>query len=86
MMDWIKVSDRTPDVGADGCSEFVLAYEGHRFLPHVVQYSNGEYCKKGWYTRRMGEYIPFYKGKGEKKRLTFTHWAKIEYPDESYEY
>lgn len=36
----------------------------------------------GWYTQR-GEHIPFTTGKrGQKRHLTFTHWAKIEYPQD----
>lgn len=82
-MNWIKVTDQLPPVDAAGESEYVLASAGGRFIPKVVKYSNGECSQKGWYTTRMGEHIPFTTGKkGQKRHLTFTHWAKIEYPQD----
>lgn len=81
-MNWIKVADQLPPVDAGGESEFVLAYKGHRLIPQIVAFSNGEYSQLGWYTQR-GEHIPFTTGKkGQKRHLTFTHWAKIEYPQD----
>ena len=81
-MNWIEITKQLPPVGGDGHSEFVLAYRGGRLIPEIVQYCNGDYGQKGWY-RQDGLHIPFTTGKkGRKRHLTFTHWAKIEYPQD----
>lgn len=80
-MSWIKVEDRLPEVNASGESDYVLACNAEtRPIPKVVKYSNGEYSMRGWYTQRIGEYIPFLSGRGKDSHLTFTHWMKIELP------
>ena len=80
-MNWIKVEDQLPEVDAAGESEFVLSYRGKRFIPEIVQYSNGMYADHGWFTTSWNK-IPFYSGRGKSKHLTFTHWCKIELPDD----
>ena len=80
-MNWIKVEDQLPEVDGSGESDYVLACNAEtRFIPKVVKYSNGEYSKRGWYTTRLGDYIPFHSGRGKDRHLTFTHWMKIELP------
>ena len=81
-MNWIKTSDHLPEVGAAGESEYVLAYMGNRIIPQIVKYSNGDYSKQGWWTQDF-RYFPFCTGRGDKRRLTFTHWCKIELPKET---
>ena len=82
-MNWIKTSEQLPSVGASGESEYVLAYRGLGIIPQIVQYSDGSYSRQGWWTQQLGEHIPFYTGRGDKRRLTFTHWCKIELPKET---
>ena len=79
-MNWIKTSDHLPEVGADGESEYVLAYRGRRVIPQIVKFSDGSHSKRGWYTQQY-EHIPF-----RSRRLgaqTFSHWCKIELPKET---
>ena len=81
-MGWIKTREHLPEVDTSGESDYVLAYMGKRIIPQIVKYSNGEYSKQGWWTQDF-RYIPLYTGRGDKRRLTFTHWCKIELPKET---
>ena len=81
-MNWIKTSDHLPEVGANGESEYVLAYMGKRIIPKVVQYSDGSYSKRGWWTQDF-KLISFYVGRGTARRKRVTHWCKIELPKET---
>jgi len=83
-MDWIKTTEQLPPVDACGESEYVLAYHGHGAVPDVVKYSDGTCSFPGWHSKIIGCRLPFYTGKGKNRRLTFTHWAKIELPKEEY--
>ena len=81
-MDWIRTDDRLPEVDPSGESDYVLACNAEtRFIPKVVKYSNGEWSRRGWYTQRIGEHIPFHTGRGKDRHPTFTHWMKIELPN-----
>ncbi len=81
-MEWISTNEQLPPTNPNtGESEYVLAYPGHKCLPQVVMYSNGEWSKKGWHPAQdMGRVIPMFTGKGDKKRPAFTHWTNIELP------
>lgn len=83
-MKWISVSEQMPPVDPrTGESEYVFVYPGHRCLPQVAMYSNGMYSRKGWHPATdMGRIISLHKGKGENRRPSFTHWMKIELPED----
>ena len=82
-MEWISLNEELPEVDADGQSEYVLVCNVRtRAIPMIVQYSNGEFSKKGWWTQTF-KHIPLHrKSKQTGTTLTFTHWAKIELPKE----
>ena len=81
-MNWIKVADQLPPVDPNtGESEYVFVSRGGRFLPEVARYSNGLWANEGWSpSHDFGKTIPVYSGRGSRRRLTFTHWAEIEFP------
>jgi len=79
-MNWIRTSERLPATDMSGESEYVLAYRGRRCIPQIVKYSDGTDAKRGWWTQSFG-HIPFHTGRGSRRRLTFTHWCEIEYPE-----
>jgi hypothetical protein len=81
-MNWIKVADQLPPVDPNtGESEYMFVSRGGRSLPQVASYSNGLWSRKGWTpSHDIGETIPLYSGRGAKRHLTFTHWARIVFP------
>lgn len=85
-MNWISVSDRLPEVGADGYSSPVLVYHGHGCLPEIATYSPDNTTilrgtrKK---TRTHWHSIVFYNDTDRNgPALEPTHWCKIVLPDD----
>lgn len=83
-MKWIRVEAQLPPVDSNtGESEWVFVYPGHRCFPQIAQYSDGTWSNEGWHLASdLGTTEPLYLRRKKHKELTFTHWAKIEYPQD----
>ena len=87
-MRWVKVTDKLPDVEADGYSEPVLVYFGKRFLPEIAQYSpdnttmiRGTRNKRGAQTHWFSTVWTDDRSGRDGPTLHPTHWCRITFPD-----
>ena len=82
-MKWIRVEAQLPPVDPNtGESEWVFVYPGRRCFPQIAQYSDGTWRNEGWMLASDLTIKSLYCRRGKLKKLRYTHWAKIEYPQD----